>query len=84
MEIHLDDFYYNNLYIIIKEFNHSISKVLLIYQIIQVKNLNYFSLEQNFLYLQEIMITELKNLIMLIIFIYLIINYLFKLIIIIR
>lgn len=74
MEIHHDDIYYNNLYIIIKEFNHSISKVLLIYQIIQVKNLNYFFLKHNFLYLQEIMIITFNNLIMLIIFIYLIIN----------
>lgn len=74
MEIHHDDICYNNLYKIIKELNHSISKVLSKYQIIQVKNLNYFFLKHNFLYLLVIMITTSKNLIMLIIFIYLIIN----------
>lgn len=75
MEIHHDDICYNNLYKIIKELNHSISKVLSIYQIIQVKNLNYFFLKHNFLYPQVIMITTSKNLIIrLIIFIYLIIN----------
>lgn len=82
METHHDDIYYNNLYIMIKELNHSISKVLSTYQIIQVKNLNYFFLKHNFLYLQVIMIITFINPIMLIIFIYWIVNYSFKFIII--
>lgn len=82
METHHDDIYYNNLYIMIKELNHSISKVLSTYQIIQVKNLNYFFLKHNFLYLQVIMIITFINPIMLIKFIYLIVNYSFKFIII--